>query len=203
MNSTTHQDVSCSSLNLAEKKFGKITLEKQIGTRNFGVVYEGVFDLGKVAFMQCGYADLDPLRFINECKSFTNGTIQKISRQVLDGLNHNHEKKYTHRNIKLMMISQPVGPSQKVYAFLIDFGISSRVVDKNGNRMSRSTCFNFSKLDHCTSYTALGDAPDFIDDLIQMTYSMIRATNDPMKEVEVGWDRVMRVRTQIARKFII
>ncbi|CAL2052124.1 unnamed protein product [Caenorhabditis brenneri] len=30
--------------------------------------------------------------------------------------------------------------------------------------------------------TPLGDALDFIDDLILMTYSMIRATNDPMKE---------------------
>ncbi|EGT58450.1 hypothetical protein CAEBREN_22349 [Caenorhabditis brenneri] len=48
--------------------------------------------------------------------------------------------------------------------------------------MPRDMCLNFSKLDHSTPYTALGDGPDFIDDLIQMTYSMIRATNDPMKE---------------------
>ncbi|CAL2048218.1 unnamed protein product [Caenorhabditis brenneri] len=134
--------------------------------------------------MQCGYADLDHLRFKNESKSFTNGTIQKISRQILDGLSHIHGKGFTHRDIKLnnMMVSQPVGLDQKVHAFLIDFGISSRVVDKNGNRMSRDTRYNFSKLDHSTPYTALGDAPDYIDDLIQMTYSMIRATNDPMTE---------------------
>ncbi|CAL2052105.1 unnamed protein product [Caenorhabditis brenneri] len=137
-----------------------------------------------ILVMQYGYGDLDQMRFKNESKSFTNGTIQKISRQILDGLSHIHEKGYTHRDIKLnnMMISQPVGPSQKVQAFLIDFGISCRVVDMNGNRMPRDTRYNFSKLDHATPYTALGDAPDFIDDLIQMTYSMIRATNDPMAE---------------------
>ncbi|EGT34914.1 hypothetical protein CAEBREN_13869 [Caenorhabditis brenneri] len=211
--------------NLAGKKFGKIILEKQIGKGNFGVIYEGHFDLEKVACkisdnhdyikkesdilqelsgsdgvcgwvamenhsivsiiaMQCGYGDLDHLRFKNESKSFTNGTIQKISRQILDGLSHIHGKGFTHRDIKLnnMMISQPVGPDQKVHVFLIDFGISCRVVDKNGNRMPRDTRYNFAKLDHATPYTALGDAPDFIDDLIQMTYSMIRATNDPMTE---------------------
>ncbi|EGT42342.1 hypothetical protein CAEBREN_01363 [Caenorhabditis brenneri] len=170
--------------NLAGKKFGKISLEKQIRKGTIGVIYEGLFDLEKVAFMQCDFAELAHLRFKIECKSFTNGTILKISRQILDGLSHIHEKGYTHRDTKLnnMMVSQSGGCSQKVVAFLIDFGISSRVVDKNGNRMSRDTCFNFSKLDQSTPYTALGDAPDFIDDLIQMTYSMIRVTNDPMKE---------------------
>ncbi|EGT58590.1 hypothetical protein CAEBREN_02722 [Caenorhabditis brenneri] len=137
-----------------------------------------------IIVMQCGYADLDHLRFKNESKSFANGTIQKISRQIVEGLSHIHGKGFTHRDIKLnnMMVSQPVGSSQKVEAFLIDFGISCRVVDKNGNRMPRDTRYNFAKLDHATPYTALGDAPDFIDDLIQMTYSMIRATNDPMSE---------------------
>lgn len=135
--------------------------------------------------MELGYMDMEKMKSLNPNKSFTPSVLQKVTHQISDALERIHSKGFAHRDMKLnnIVISQP-NESLVVYAKIIDFGVARRVRNTDGSRVNKKeTRFNFSKVMHATPYTVLGMKPDFIDDILQYSYSLIKATNDPMTRI--------------------
>ncbi|CAL2048858.1 unnamed protein product [Caenorhabditis brenneri] len=138
-----------------------------------------------VLVMTMGYKNLDQLRSLNHDTeySFSDITIQRILFQVTNILEAIHNKGVIHRDLKPnnLMVTFPQGPNNQVEIIIVDFGLSLRFKDEEGDLEFPDHAPAVRNLRHSTPNGMMNIDHSPMDDFVQLTYAAIEMVNDKME----------------------